>query len=33
MAGFLTDLLGQAPAPAGGVAVWPQAAVAPNAPA
>jgi hypothetical protein len=31
MAGFLTDLLGRAPATAGGVAVWPEAAVAPAA--
>jgi hypothetical protein len=33
MAGFLTDLLGRSPATAGGVAVWPEAAVAPAAPA
>ena len=33
MAGFLTDLLGRAPATTGGVAVWPEAAVAPAAPA
>jgi hypothetical protein len=31
MAGFLTDLLGRAPATTGGVAVWPEAAVAPAA--
>jgi hypothetical protein len=33
MAGFLTDLLGQAPAADGGVAVWSEAAVAPGRPA
>jgi hypothetical protein len=33
MAGFLTDLLGRAPATDGGVAVWPEATVAPAAPA
>ena len=32
MPGFLTDLRGRAPATAGGVAVWPEAAVAPAAP-
>ena len=31
MAGFLTDLLGRAPATTGGVAVWPKAAVTPAA--
>jgi hypothetical protein len=31
MAGFLTDLLGRAPATTGGVAVWPEAAVTPAA--
>jgi len=32
MGGFLTDLLGRPPASAGGVAVWPDAAVAPTVP-